>query len=377
MMKRAPDINTIKKENSLLKKELIQRTKELAFLINSGKALTSTLDFNKVLRIIIERAQRLIKCRTWSLLLVNSNDDNLRFVATKKGRNTKAIKRFNVKSGQGIAGWVAKNSRSVIIDDVRKDRRFKKSVDQLSTFKTRSILCVPIINKKRVVGVLELINKNNGAPFEEKEKQLLTQLVDQAAIALERSHLYQQMANLAITDDLTKLFNFRHLDQTLDREMTRCQRYGSPLSVIFFDMDYFKYVNDSHGHLMGSRVLVEVAEILLKSLRSVDIIARYGGDEFVVVLPETSVKTAKRIAKRLHRTIQAHKFLTEDGVPFQMTASFGISGFPEHAETKRELIRLSDQAMYRAKNSGRNQICVANATRRHKRLRGSSSVKAS
>jgi diguanylate cyclase (GGDEF)-like protein len=167
------------------------------------------------------------------------------------------------------------------------------------------------------------------------------------------------MADLATTDDLTKLFNFRYLDQTLDTELKRSQRYGAQISLIFFDMDYFKLVNDRYGHLVGSKVLVEVAQILINSLRDVDILSRYGGDEFVVVLPETKVDTAIRIAHRLHKAIREHEFLKEEGLKLHLSASYGVSGYPDHAKTKKDLIRLADQAMYKAKYSGRDRVCVA------------------
>ena len=354
-------VRRLKSDLGNLRKELSQRTRELSFFIDSGEALTSTLEFNKVLRIIIGRAQRLIQCETWSLLLLNDEKRELEFFSVK-GERRRALNKSRVKVGQGIAGWVAKNGKPLMVQDVKKNLRFHKTVDQVAQVKTRSVLSVPIMNKNKTIGVLEMINKSNGSPFQKKDKELLTQLVDQAAIALERSSLYQQMADLAITDDLTKLFNFRHLYQTLDRELHRCERYSSLLSLIFFDMDYFKLVNDNHGHLMGSRVLIEIAQVLVDGLRNIDIIARYGGDEFVIVLPETSVKTALRIASRLQRALQEYEFLKNEGLKIKMTASFGISGYPEHAVTKNDLISLADQAMYRAKNTGRNRICIAEHT---------------
>jgi diguanylate cyclase (GGDEF)-like protein len=351
-------VRKLKSDIRSLRKELSQRTRELSFFIDSGEALTSTLEFNKILRIIIGRAQRLIKCEAWSLLLLNDEKGELEFFSVKGGRR-RGLSKSRVKVGQGIAGWVAKNGKPLVVQDVKRNRYFHKAADQVAQVKTQSVLCVPIVNKSKTVGVLEMINKQNGVPFQEKDKELLTQLVDQAAIALERSSLYHQMADLAITDDLTKLFNFRHLYQTLDRELSRCERYSSVLSIIFFDMDYFKLVNDNHGHLIGSRVLIEIAQVLVRSLRNIDIIARYGGDEFVIVLPETSVKTAFRIATRLQRAFQEYVFLKKEGLKIQMTASFGVSGYPEHAISKNDLISLSDQAMYRAKNTGRNRICIA------------------
>jgi len=372
-MKDSALIKKLEADNSRLQKELSQRTRELSFLIDSSKALTSTLEFKKVLRIIMERAHKLVKCEGWTLFLSDEKTGQLEFASVKAGER-RLPKRSRVKVGQGIASWVARTRRPIIVPDVQKNTHFAKVVDQVLPIKTKSVLCVPILNKKKTMGVIEMINKQKGVPFTKTDKELLIQLGDQASVALERSNLYQQMANLAITDDLTKLFNFRHLYTTLDREINRSHRYGSTLSLIFFDMDYFKLVNDNYGHLMGSRVLIEVAQLLVKGLRNVDIIARYGGDEFVIVLPETSVKTATRIAGRLHRSFQNHDFLKDSGIKMKMTASFGISGYPDHAETKNDLIRLADQAMYRAKNTGRNRICLAEAIpkRGQKSLRVSS-----
>jgi diguanylate cyclase (GGDEF)-like protein len=349
-------VQQLRQENERLKKELQQTAKELSFFINTGKALTSTIEFQKVLRVIMEKAQRLIKCEAWALFLIDESTQELYF-GLVKGKMNKKIQQFRLKIGEGTAGWVVKNAMPVMVPDVRKDHRFSRQIDRVTGFKSRSILCVPIVSKKKTIGALEMINKHREM-FEKKDLDLLTKLVDQAAIALERSSLYQKMADLAVTDDLTKLFNFRYLDQTLDTELKRSQRYGAHISLIFFDMDYFKLVNDRHGHLMGSKVLIEVAQILINSLRDVDIVSRYGGDEFVVVLPETKVDTAIKIAHRLHRAIREHEFLKEEGLKLHLSASYGISGYPDHAKTKKDLIRLADQAMYKAKSSGRDRICI-------------------
>ncbi len=357
-MKSNADIDKLKMENTLLKQELRQRTRELSFFINSSKALTSTLEFKKVLKIIMEKAQKLIKCEDWSLLLLDEEKQELYFEMSKE-KKAKDVMNRRIKLGEGIAGWVARKGVPQIVEDLPKDPRFSKSVERRNFNHAKSILCVPIINKRRTIGVVEMVDKVSGEPFEEKDLDLLVKLVDQAAIAIERTQLYQKMSDLAITDDLTKLFNFRHLDQTLDLEIRRCQRYGSQVSLIFLDMDYFKLVNDRHGHLMGSKVLVEVAQILTNSLRDIDIIARYGGDEFVVVLPETNVDTTYRISQRLQQAIREHDFLNDEGLKIKLSASFGISGYPVHAKNKKDLILLADQAMYQAKYGGRDRICIA------------------
>src|SRR3990170_4144681 len=268
---------------------------------------------------------------------------------------------MRLKLGEGVAGWVAQKGRPLIVRDVLNDKRFSDYVkNNAKGFIPRSVLCVPVTSKKKTIGVLEILNKKDGIPFTNKDTELLLKLVDQAAIAIERSNLYQKMANLAITDDLTKLFNLRYLYRVLDLEVKRSKRYNSIFSVIFLDLDCFKLVNDKYGHLHGSKTLVEVASILVRALREVDIISRYGGDEFVIVLPHTPVEKAIRIAERLQRDINHHHFLKDEGLALKVTASFGVAGFPDHAQDEIELLRLSDQAMYLAKSLGKNRVVIAN-----------------
>ncbi len=352
------DITRLKEENKSLRNELKQKAKELSFFIEIGKTLTSALDLKKVLSIIMEKAQKLVSSEAWSLLLLDDTTNELVFEAAK-GERSKKVEKFRLKKGEGIAGWVAEKGVSLIVPDVAKDSRFFKGVDRVTKFKTKSILCVPIINNNKTIGVLEMINKKDGGSFNEKDLNLLLKLVDQAAIAIERAALYKQMEELIVTDDLTKLFNFRHLEQTLDLEIRRCQRYNLSFSIIFMDLDFFKNINDTYGHLMGSKTLIEVAQLLIGCLREVDIIARYGGDEFVVVLPQTDTETTYKITKRIQKAIREHVFLKEEGINVKITASFGIASYPDHAKSKRDLIRLSDEAMYRVKNMNRDGITIA------------------
>jgi diguanylate cyclase (GGDEF)-like protein len=351
-------LQALAKENRELKAGLRHRTKELGFFLSLAKALTSTLELKKVLKVIMTRAQQLIKAEAWALLLLDEPANELYFDLIQS-KHEKILKSQRIKPGQGAAGWVARYNKPLLVPDLSKDDRFSTGIDLQIGSPSRSLLCVPIVNKKRTIGVLEAVNKIGDGLFNAQDLTLMVKLIDQAEIAIERAYLYQKMADLAVTDDLTKLFNFRYLDQTLDIEIRRGQRYGANVSLIFLDMDYFKQVNDRYGHLMGSRVLIEVAQILIQNLRDVDIIARYGGDEFVVVLPETPLDVTYRIAQRLRVALREHTFLEAEGHPITLTASYGIANYPAHARNKKDLIRLADQAMYRAKNSGRDQICLA------------------
>jgi diguanylate cyclase (GGDEF)-like protein len=345
---------------------LRQRTRELSFFINVGKALTSTLDFHKVLKIIMDKAERLIRCESWALLLLNDATQELSFEMIK-GPWLREVKNVRIRVGEGVEGRAVKEGFPLIIRDLSLEGPFKHQL-LLRRLRARSVLCVPIVSKKKTLGVLEMVNKISGEPFERGDADLLLKLVDHAAIALERASLYQQMSDLAVTDDLTKLYNFRHLDRALENEIRRGQRYGSKVSLVFLDMDYFKNVNDQYGHLRGSKVLVEVAQLLVRSLRDVDIVARYGGDEFVIVLPQTSVQSTLKIMERVQEVLRKSEFLKEDGLRLKLSASFGIAGFPDHAKNKADLVRLADQAMYRAKGLGRDRICVSGEPRPNRRI---------
>ena len=180
----------------------------------------------------------------------------------------------------------------------------------------------------------------------------------------ERSRLLQQNAELrerTIQDDLTSAFNRRYLDAYLDEEVDRSRRYGRTFSILFFDLDHLKMVNDRYGHLAGSRVLREVAILIQEKLRKSDRIFRYGGDEFVVSLPETGAVGAVRVANRLRRAVRSHRFLAGDGLVVNLTASFGVATFPQDGSTRVELIRGADEAMYRVKTRSRDGVAVREA----------------
>jgi len=344
-------------ENSGLRSRVSLLSQELDFFDGVSKTLTSTLELNDILTAIMKKAKKLIKAETWSILLLDENTGELFLEKiTGKKENRNRAKKFRLKVGEGIAGWVAQEGLPVIVPDVSIDKRFHSGLDKETDFTTRSLMCVPIKSKGTTLGVLEVINKTTNGPFTKDDLNLLMRLVDHAAVAIERASLYQKMAELSITDDLTKLFNTRYLNRTLEMEVLRSNRHGSSLSLIFMDIDHFKNINDNYGHLVGSKLLVEMGQLLIRSLRTIDIVARYGGDEFVIVLPQTPPNAAIQIAERIRRSVGRNVFLKRDGYSLRLTASFGVASYPESAKSKEDLLRLADEAMYRVKNQTRNGV---------------------
>jgi diguanylate cyclase (GGDEF)-like protein len=340
-----------------LSRQLRRATQRLAILTDIVKTANSILEPRKVIETIMTRIQQLIPSEAWSMLMVDEEKQELTFELAL-GEKGKDVAGFRVKIGEGVAGWVAQTGKPTIVNNTAKDPRFAKRFDTETQFKTRSILCAPLISRGRTIGVVQVINRRGGR-FTQTDLDLLMTMVEPCAIAIENAILFQRTEQLTITDDLTKLFNSRYLNVYIGREIKRCKRHGIPLSIIFLDLDGFKSVNDQHGHLAGSRTLTEVGGILAEAVRESDILARYGGDEFVVVLPETPPAGALVIAERIRRAIAAHPFLREEGLEARISASFGIASYPDHALTPEGLIQKADQAMYRVKEKDKNGIEVA------------------
>lgn len=340
----------------------------LAIMRELGKTLTSTLDLDRVLRLIMDMIAHLYEPRDWSLLMVDEEADELYF-AVAVGQAAEKLKEVRLKIGEGIAGWVAKNGEPVIITEAYQDERFARWVDEKSGFKTESLVCVPLISKGRTLGVIELLNISQINQSKER-LELLEALADFAAIAIENARFVQRIRELTIIDDLTGLYNARHMNTLLETEISRATRDRSPFSVVFLDLDFFKNINDKHGHLVGSRLLREIGQNLKHNLRTVDWAIRYGGDEFVIILPRAGTDEALLVAKRLRRSLNKAVFFEKEGLNITITASFGIATFPDCASSKEDIIRMADQAMYRVKDRSRDGIEACGAPEADSKKRG-------
>ena len=220
------------------------------------------------------------------------------------------------------------------------------------------VIAVPLICGERILGVLEGVRAN--ISFKKSEVAILDALSRPIASALANAVRIGEAERLSQTDDLTKLHNARYLRQFLLNEIRRARRYGTSVAALFLDLDDFKRVNDAHGHLAGSHVLMEMAAVILSSIRDTDAVARYGGDEFVIVLPDTGMELAGTVAERIRSKIARHSFNGGRNLKLSLTASFGVAAFPQHASSPQQLIACADRAMYEAKAASKN--CVRFST---------------
>jgi diguanylate cyclase (GGDEF)-like protein len=334
-----------------------RQLQEVAIFNDVAKALTSSLNLDSILQTIMDKMAEFFRPDTWSLLMVDEQKDELYF-AIAVGDAAETLKTVRLKVGEGIAGWVARHGESLIVPDVYNDPRFAKRIDEMTKWKTRSIICVPLQSKHRVLGVIQLINCAMES-FGEQEMFFLHALCDYAAIAIDNARAVEKIQELTITDDCTGLYNARHLYKTLESEVYRSARFGYEFSVIFLDLDHFKYVNDTYGHLVGSKLLQEIGFKIKSQLRLIDYAFRYGGDEFVILLPQTDKQSALVVAKRIQDMMRKTIFLAEDGLNLQVRCSMGLATYPEDAKSSHEIIRQADEMMYMVKNSSRDNIAVA------------------
>lgn len=316
--------------------------------------LSSSSDLTRDLISAMKKLKVFTGAEAWSLHI--TDDPFLKKTGLKKSIN---IKKFRYEKDNGITGLVLRKGVPVIVRDTSKDKRFSRQADGFDKLKVRSLICSPLKVKDGIVGVLRLINKRKENSFSDTDLKLLVNISHSIAMIFEQAFLYRKIEEVTVTDDLTGLYNIRFLNQSIEMEIERSLRYGSLFSLIFLDIDNLKKVNERFGHLAGSKVLIETAMLLQDNLRKVDVIIRYGGDEFVIILPQTATEGGFLVAERLRKIIEKHQFLKNEKTPINMTASFGVASFPHNADSKEALLKLADKAMFRGKFSTKNVVFAA------------------
>jgi len=306
----------------------------------------------------MQKVAELLRCSHWSLLLQNPKTQELYFEIAI-GPAAEKLRHLKLKPGEGIAGTAFSSGMPQRVDNVSMCSNFAQRFDAMSEFQTGSILAVPLKSKGKVLGVIELVSAPGARGFNDEDFALASGIADFAAIALENAKNFQRVQELTLVDEHTTLFNVRHMRDLLEREVERARRFNHPLSLLFLDLDHFKQVNDTHGHLVGSALLRDVGLVLKEAVREVDTAFRYGGDEFAVLLPETGAQDARSAAERIRQCLTRHSFDMGRGLQLQLTVSVGSATYPEHATDAVGLIDAADRAMYRVKSEGRNGVCSA------------------
>lgn len=310
-------------------------------------------------RAVLARVSAAVPCEACSILMRDAAGRELTFTASRT-LQAGVVDGLRIRADQGIAGWVAQHRQAACVPDVARDPRHYAGVDSKTHLTTRSLLCVPVVSKDTLLGVIEVINKVDGSAFTAEEQRLVQTLADHAAIAIENASLYRQAQQAAITDDLTGLGNTRRFNRALPDAIAQAQAANEPASLLVLDLDNFKTVVDTHGHLVGSRTIAMIGRMIGHMIRPGDIAARFGGDEFVVLLPSTDTGTAMSIALSIRQAIEASSTLEGNGVDISMvTASLGVATYPDHARSAEELFRAADTAMYGIKRTTKNAIAIA------------------
>lgn len=312
-----------------------------------GKLITGSLDITDIIRTIMDQIELFFQPDNWSMMRFDFEKNDLYFVIVK-GIDPEVVRGFRLKLGEGIAGQVAQRGKSTFIHDVENDPDFTQKIDNLSGFKTRSIIAVPLQFKGQILGVIELINTCEDRLFTKEEFHILETIADFSAIALNNAMTHERIAWMAMHDPLTKLYNYSHLDTFLQKN--NCISHSpnnanSPsdrqyVIVSLIDINNFKEVNDTHGHYVGDQVLIKTAALIQEICRDKDIAVRIGGDEFLIViigLRERDLdKTSERVQKKLHHI--SHNINPATGLSFGL-----VTG---KISDMQKLIKEADKQMY-------------------------------
>ena len=336
-----------------------RRASQLEAINAIAQQTTAVLDLKELLLTVCSLIQQAFSVSHVSVLLKEDEDLALR---AQYGNLTLQVPEGGKLPGrEGSWGRALATAKTVIEDDVAT------SPDYVGFYtETRSRMCIPLVSFGQTLGVLVLDSSEKGA-FRTGDTQPLESVADICATAIQNAHYVDRVKQLAYIDGLTGIFNRRFFELRIAEEIERSRRFGNGLALIMLDIDQFKRLNDEFGHLLGDEVLRQVSSILHQQLRKIDVVCRYGGEEFAILLSQTHPQHALNIAEKLRRLIETWQF---PGVPRPVTISAGAAVFPDHGTTRDDLVRAADAGLYAAKQSGRNKAVLAPDPQKVKRQAG-------
>ena len=338
---------TIEKQSRKLEEKVL----ELYTLYNISKTLSMSHQLDDLFNGTMTMVGEALNIGEWCLMLLQGDE---LFIRVAHGLGEDVISKVRFRLDEGVSGKVARSGKAVLIQDVTKEKGFlyykgfKKDIG--------SFLSVPLIVKGEVIGILNTHKPQKNA-FRKSDLELFTAVAEHVSVAIEKARLFEKTKEDAARDELTKLYNRRFFFEKLGQELKRAKRYKRGFSIIIMDIDHFKNYNDLYGHIQGDNALRQTARIMEEALRGEDIVARFGGEEFIMLLPEVDKKHAVMAAEKLRKRIADAKYIGEDLLPGgQFTASFGVSSYREDGEEGLQLIDMADKALYLSKNKGRNRV---------------------
>jgi diguanylate cyclase (GGDEF)-like protein len=355
----SPDLMDAHLEIIRLSDQLESRKRSIAQFYDFLRSIASSLDSQKVYHSVLAKFSEALKSERSSLMVLNEASNELALEAAL-GPHPEPSAPFRIKLGEGIAGAVLASGSPLVVRDVDTDERVLGAAAR--TYKTKSFISFPITLGPRKVGVINLTDRKDGLPYETEDLSLLELMSPHLALIIDRTEWHRKaeaFQQQSLTDPLTALPNRRYLEDRLFEEVERSKRYETPLAFMIIDVDHFKNYNDLYGHTNADRVLVKTAQILRNSIRAIDMSARFAGDEFCIVLPETQIGAAARIAERLRAAINNTQYHSESGeLMGNVSLSIGVSSFSPTRQSPLSIIETADRALYQAKTRGRNCVAV-------------------
>ncbi len=354
LLETVANLAAVRVEQARLLGDARLRAVELAALYDTALEISRQHGLTSVLQKITESSVALLKADGGKLFLCNESQQEVRCVTSCRAPDGQLNEVLHY--GEGAAGKVAQTGQSLLVNNYATWPGRARLFEAL--WKPASLLSVPMLWQDRVTGVIQVFRSQSQDSFHQADQDLLVLFASQAATALENSRLYEKLQHQAITDELTGVYNRRGLFELGRRDLERSRRYGRLLSVILFDIDHFKQVNDRFGHAVGDQVLAAVGKTCVGSVREVDIVGRYGGEEFVMLLPEAELPVAQQVAERIRKLVEQICVPTTLGEDARVTISIGVTEMQESDNELDTLLSRADNAMYAAKQAGRNRVMV-------------------
>ncbi len=329
---------------------------DLSIFHDVAKALTSSLDLDIILETILQKMAAYFEPATWALLMLDEASGKLQYVARAES-DFELINEVQLKNGLSLGASVMESGAPLVISNIRNDPQVNPATVAQALTEKCAVVCLPVRGSGDVFGVMQLMSADLQV-YEQNELFLRT-VADYAAIAIENARAVRRIQELSITDDCTGLYNQRHLFTVLEEEVHRSARFGYEFTLLFLDLDHFKNVNDKYGHIVGSKLIAMVGRRLRESLRLIDAAFRYGGDEFAILLPQTSRDSGLLVARRLMQSFHEREWKPEENISIQLRASIGVAGYPQDATTPQEIVQHADELMYLVKQGGRDNIAIS------------------